>query len=673
MNNSTIRRLYMKRTIKGTLTAAVIIIVAVGMLICASVIVAISGNNIKSGKKNEIQLNADKYANSINSWIEREKGLNIAGATALAALADSSYNTENIQNIVTIESSERSNLLNLYYGTEEKLFLQTDPNATAPDGYDPTARGWYKSAKAAGSTIVTDPYMDVLIGGMCITIASPVYRNGALAGVLGADFTLDYINDVINAIPYEEGEYGFLVDSSANYVIHENPEFLPGDEIATAVDSVMPVLKSIIDKPGSAILDEKDYNGSSKCFVTSKIDSCDWLLGLAMPYSNINQAVITMIVLSVVIALVAIVLVVVIMTALIRRQLAPMEKMKSFITERIVSDADNVDHKTEVKQIDHLIGELETRFVDAMRKTMVESESISSKMTSTTEKITGINESIGQINEAMIRTESGIESQTSSIKTIEGICTDVTTASDTFAKDTEEMTKRTDEIIDRVEQTIPQILTNKKHAVDVTSQASTQLEEALNGIRVIEQIGEVAGAIRSIASQTNLLALNASIEAARAGEAGRGFAVVADEINNLSTTTSSEIDKVNALISTVNENVNDLANASRQIIKFLNENVLSDYDNLETLANNYMSDATYYSDVSKVLGRCAKDLSGSVSDINRVLDQISSAQSELGNAVHDISSNMQSITSASQNMSGEAGDVVDSIATLRETTSHFNI
>ena len=663
----------MKRTIKGTLTVAVIIIVALGMLVCASVIVAIAGNNIKSGKKNEIQLNADKYANSINSWIEKEKGLNIAGATALAALSDESYNAANMQNIVTIESNERSNLLNLYYGTEDKLFLQTDPNATTPDGYDPTARGWYKSAKAAGGTIVTDPYMDVLIGGMCITIASPVYRNGQLVGVLGADFTLDYINGVINAIPYESGEYGFLVDSSANYVIHQNTEFLPGEDVATAVSSVMPALKGIIDKPGSEILTTDDYDASSKCFVTSSIEGCNWLLGLAMPYSNINRSVITMIILAIVIALVAIVLVVFIMTTLIRKQLAPMEKMKAFITERIVSDTNSSEHKDEVKQIDYLIGELETRFVNAMRKTMSESEIISDKMTSTTEKINGINDSIAQINEAMIRTESGIESQTTSIKTIEGICTDVTSASDTFARDTQEMNKKTDEIIERVEQTIPRILTNKKHAVDVTGQASTQLEEALSGIRVIEQIGEVAGAIRSIASQTNLLALNASSEAARAGEAGRGFAVVADEINNLSTTTSSEIDKVNSLISTVNENVNYLANTSRQIIKFLNENVLSDYDNLETLANNYRNDATYYSEVSKVLGDCANDLTASVSDINRVLDQISSAQGELGSAVHDISNNMQSITSASRNMSGEAGDVVDSIAALRETTAHFNI
>ena len=381
----------MKRTIKGTLTTVVIIIVAVAMLITTSVIVIVSGSNIKTGKKNEIQLNADKYANSINSWIEKEKGLNTAGASALAALSAEGYNKENIQSIVTTESAGRDDLLNLYYGTEDKFFCQTDPNALPPEGYDPTARGWYKAAKAAEATIVTDPYMDVLIGGMCITIASPVYRNGALEGVLGADFTLDYINSVINAIPYEKGEYGFLVDASGNYVIHEKADFLPGDEIATSVSSVMPILNDLISKPGSVTLTGKDYNGEQKVFVTANIDSCNWILGLADPYSNVNQAVVTMIIIAVVCTLVAIALVIVIMTALIRKLLAPMEKMKAFINERIIAGADTKQHKSEVAQIDYLIEELESRFIRAMQLTMTESQSISEKMTSTSAKINGIN------------------------------------------------------------------------------------------------------------------------------------------------------------------------------------------------------------------------------------------------------------------------------------------
>lgn len=50
-----------------------------------------------------------------------------------------------------------------------------------------------------------------------------------------------------------------------------------------------------------------------------------------------------------------------------------------------------------------------------------------------------------------------------------------------------------------------------------------------------EQIGAIAGLVRSIAEQTHLLALNAQMEAARAGAAGNGFAVVAREVSQLAT------------------------------------------------------------------------------------------------------------------------------------------
>ncbi|MCR5508455.1 MAG: hypothetical protein K6F34_07195 [Lachnospiraceae bacterium] len=663
----------MKRTIKAKLTAAVIIIVAVVMLVSTSIIVGTSSKNLKEHLKKELQFSADKYANSINSWIELQMGLNTAAAASLKALPGEDYDRDHMQSIVTTESEGRDELLNLYYGTEEKDFIQTDPNAETPEGYDPTARGWYKAAKEAGTTIVTDPYMDVLIGGMCITIASPVYRDGNLAGVLGADYTLGYIEGILDSIPYDPGEYGFLSDSSGNYVIHENPAFLPGEDSAVAVSSVMPALSSIINSPGSTVVITKDYNGKSNYFVTSNIEGCSWLLGLATPSKNVTSGINSLIVLSIIIAIIAIVAVVIIMTGLIRQQLAPMEQMKRFITDKIIGSDNTVKASSEVEQIKYLLSELETRFIDTIHKTKKESETIREKMMSASDKINGINDSILEINEAMQRTEGGIMEQTNSIQSIESICNDVTEASDSFAQDTRMMSERTDEIISRVKAIVPDILNNKNHAVEVTTRSKNDLETALEGIKVIEQIVDVANAIQSIANQTNLLALNASIEAARAGDAGRGFAVVADEINSLSVTTGNEIDKVNALISEVMSNIKRLSDVSEQIIRFLTENVLPDYDNLETLANNYMEDANYYSNISRELGSGAGRLNSSVVEISRVIESITNAQDELNNAVHDISGNMQNITASSENVSDETRDVMDSIGTLQDTTGRFNV
>ncbi len=663
----------MKGTIKGKLTTAMILIVVVAMLVSTGVIVGTSSRNLTAQLTTELQLSADKYANSIDTWIEMEKGLNIAGASALKALPDSSYDREHIQQIVTTEAEGRTELLNLYYGMADKQHIQMDPNAVPPEGYDPTQRGWYKAAQAAGTTIVTDPYMDVLIGGMCITIASPVYRNGELVGVLGADFTLDYISDVVNNIPYEAGEYGFLIDASGNYIMHENQEYLPGEDTATAVVSVMPGISDIVSTPGGKAVLTGDYDAEKNYFVTSGIAGCNWQLGLAMPKSNVSRTITRLIILSIVIAVIAIAAVAIIMTKLISQQLVPMENMKRFITDKIIG-SDNVKATdSEVAQIEYLLTELESRVVDTIHKTQDESQLIRDKMTSASDKISGINDSISEINEAMQRTERGIESQTESIQNIEEICGNVTEATDTFADDTRQMSDRTDEIITRVKAMVPEILANKRHAVDMTNKTRAELEEAIKGIQVIEQIVEVASAIQGIANQTNLLALNASIEAARAGDAGRGFAVVADEINSLSSTTGSEIEKVNTLTKEVTANIDELSKVSDQIISFLNDNVLKDYDNLETIANNYMEDASYYSDISRELGAGAEEVSASVADINRALESISRAQTELGDAVHDISGNMQSITESSSNVSDETMDVMDSISSLQNTTGRFNI
>ena len=663
----------MTSTIKGRLTLVVILIVVAAMLVSTAVVVGTAGNKVTDGLTNQLQINADKYANSINSWIEMEKGLNAAGAAAFTALPDSSYDREHIQSIVTTEAAGHSEFLNLYYGMEDKQHIQMDPNAVPPEGYDPTARGWYKAAKAAGTTIVTDPYMDVLIGGMCITIATPVYRNGQLAGVLGADFTLDYISSVVNNIPYDKGEYGFLIDASDNYIMHENQAYLPGEDSATSVMSVMSAISPIVKAPGSNVILVNDYDSEKNYMATAVVEGCNWKLGLAMPRSNVKATSYRLILTGIIIALIAIAAVVIIMTKIIGIQLAPMEDMKTFVKEKVIGNGNIKKTDSEVEEIRYLLTELENRVIDTIDKTKDESLLIRDKMTSASDKINSINDSITEINEAMQRTEDGIGSQTHSIRSIEDLCGKVQTASESFTADTKEMSDKTDEIIGRVKAMVPEILANKKHAVTITNQTKADLEEALKGIQVIEQIVDVAAAIQGIASQTNLLALNASIEAARAGEAGRGFAVVADEINSLSTTTGNEIKKVDALTSEVTANVEALSKVSAQIIKFLTENVLKDYDNLETLANNYMEDANYYSSISKELGAGAEDVNTSVSDINKVLEHIGSAQTELGNAVHDISSNMQSIAESSATVSKETAEVMASISSLQDTTERFNV
>lgn len=661
------------KTIKGRLTTAVIVIVALAILVTASIIIGISSSISTGELKNNLQLEADKYANSINSWIEKEKGLNDGTGSSIEALAANEMDEKHLKQIVVSHAEGRGDLLNLYYGTTDKLFVQSSPDATTPEGYDPTQRGWYQLAEKSKTTVVTDPYMDVLIGGMCITVATPVYKDGELIGVVGADFTLDTITGIVNSVPYDEGEYGFLVDASGNYVIHENADFLPGEDKVTTVSDAMSDISGIISNPGSEILKTKDYNGKTCYFVTAVIDGCGWMLGLAQPKGNVTGSIYRNIFLSIVIAIIAIVIANIIMSNLISQQLKPLEVMKSFIREKIIGVENLVAHGTEVEEINYLINELETNFIDTIIKTRDESSHIQNKMSGTSDHISTINENIVEITSAMQETGANIELQTDSIKNIDSTCGAVTSAVDELSRDTDQMNERANEIITRVEGMVPEILDNKRHAVSVTEDSKEKLANAIEGVKVIEEIVNVSNAISDIASQTNLLALNASIEAARAGEAGRGFAVVADEINNLSTTTNNEITKVNELTKKVTESVNDLTSASNEILTFLTDVVLKDYDNLETLAENYMEDASYYGNISETLGNSANELDGSIGEITRVLEAISVSQDDLNNAIRAINDNLTNITATSEDVSAETQDVIGSIESLQEIVERFRV
>ena len=201
----------------------------------------------------------------------------------------------------------------------------------------------------------------------------------------------------------------------------------------------------------------------------------------------------------------------------------------------------------------------------------------------------------------------------------------------------------------------------------------TTLTKAMEDSKSVEQVNTLTSGILEIADQTNLLALNASIEAARAGEAGRGFAVVAEEIKKLSETTGSEIGKVNELTEKVMKSVAALSDASNHIIAFLDEVVLKDYDKLETLADNYKEDATYYAQVSNVLNQNSQELSASITSINEILDTINMSQRELDQAVQSVNGNLQQITYASETVSEETNNVKNSIGTLQETIKQFNV
>ena len=152
----------MFKTIRGTLTSTVIIIVAIAMIGLAVSSLMFSGYNLDKSARDSLQAKANYHAEQINAWLSGEKAMAEGAMGGILSLGTDSPDKQALNNILVGAAIGRQNLLNIYVGNEKKEFVQLDINAEAPEGYDPTQRGWYKAAVEAKATIVTDPYMDVL-------------------------------------------------------------------------------------------------------------------------------------------------------------------------------------------------------------------------------------------------------------------------------------------------------------------------------------------------------------------------------------------------------------------------------------------------------------------------------------------------------------------------------
>jgi methyl-accepting chemotaxis protein len=210
--------------------------------------------------------------------------------------------------------------------------------------------------------------------------------------------------------------------------------------------------------------------------------------------------------------------------------------------------------------IAHIIEGVETLFASSTELSAI-SRQMTSNASQTSDRSRNVAVAAEQMSANMTSVAAAAEQASSNINMV--------------AAASEEMTATINEIAKNAEKA--RTITN--HAVSDAQKASTTVNELG---KAAQEIGKVTETIADISDQTNLLALNATIEAARAGDAGRGFAVVANEIKELAKQTAeatdeiklridsiqdttsgtvSQIQKISAVIHDINEIVTSIASA----------------------------------------------------------------------------------------------------------------
>ena len=221
---------------------------------------------------------------------------------------------------------------------------------------------------------------------------------------------------------------------------------------------------------------------------------------------------------------------------------------------------------------------------------------------------------------------------------------------------------------DRLENTAR---TNMEQTSRKVNEILEVLNKAIKESESVSQVNSLTDDILNIATQTNLLSLNASIEAARAGEAGKGFAVVASEISHLANESQEAANRIQEINSVVTAAVNHLAEQATDLVTYMNQSILPDYEAFVTAGVEYRENASYIENEMETFVKKTDRLNENFNEIADSIDSITRAIDEGVDGVNGTAVSMQTLAMEIDGVSGKMDENQEIAGSLKKETEIF--
>ena len=314
-------------------------------------------------------------------------------------------------------------------------------------------------------------------------------------------------------------------------------------------------------------------------------------------------------------------------------------------------------------------------FIEALQNVIAgirdSSVHLNSAFAAVTDSVTSVNGNATDISAVMEELSATMEEVSATLANVNERVERAGQGMDRISEQSEHILHYASEMQDRATKLENTAVTNKDTTSTMIQEILSTLQQAIENSKSVEEVNALTDEILNISSQTNLLALNASIEAARAGEAGKGFAVVADEIRVLadsSRETAGNIQQINAKVVTA---VEELVKNSENIVTYINENVLKDYDGFVDSGHKYRADADYINEVMTSFTDSVDHLRQTMNEVVENVNDVSSAVEQGAEGVANAAENTTQLVGEMETIMKEIDDSNQNISDLSTQTKRF--
>ena len=177
------------------------------------------------------------------------------------------------------------------------------------------------------------------------------------------------------------------------------------------------------------------------------------------------------------------------------------------------------------------------------------------------------------------------------------------------------------------------------------------INEAIQQSKSVDKVNLLSKDILDISSNTNLIALNASVEAARAGKAGEGFSVVAAEVRALANSCSEAANHIQEVNQVVTRAVYDLSDNAQDLVDYLNQSILTEFQEFIGSGKQYQEDAVYieqsiaqFNSQTARLQDSMEEIAASIETITRTIGESAAGITGVADSTRSLAKDMMDIT-----------------------------